>query len=1203
MPSKVEELRKEIEKKLSKFEMDEVTVGEKTYPLYVFDKDEDINLFEGFLYANVNTKEEFSLLSNYKPPVSGYAGRIGIIIYKDHEIYIKDYRTNKHIRKTISKLNEPFLKKLRKVLEEPKSENISALFSRSDVVEEFYVLYKKSREFLLSNIRGISEEERREEFVDNFMMQMLTLWYLQEKGFFNRDKRYFITKFMDLKQKRLFGGFESYYAFLRHFFRQISGHSDEPYVEDESIGKCVVIGPAVFLNGEDDPAITIPDKCFYQEGVTEKLVNLTPKGRRRTISEKDIDFDIPLLNLFESRDWVDGDIDEYVLGSLYEKLITYMERKKLGAFYTPEEITSYICKNTIEPYLVDRINQEFEKDYGSIDELINAGDREELTTLFDLLQNIKILDPAVGSAHFLESAINVLVDIYRKLRDRAKEVGIEKLEILVADEDGRIKPLNLLEIPEKEGLFEVYVKFFIILSRNIYGVDINPSALKVARARLFLTLARHFNVNAGVFIRFPNVHFNLREGNSLIGYVDVPRGRKETTQVTLDFNFEDHEIQYIQERIKVDDELKKYLPEVARSLKIKGDLVKEVEEMNRILASKKIKWSEFEKVLKTKEKLIRVLVASLNSRYAVKLNKLLREITELFNRKLDEKFAEEHGIDLDELRKIKTFHWIFEFPEVFLEKKGFDVVVENPPYFGVRTLGPLERSLFENLYKEIFNGQIDIYYLFIYRSAQLTSLYGLCGLIVARYFLEADSALQLREYLQRNVSIKHLVDFRNNQLFVGINILNSIILFKKDISKTPNIIKFIRFNDKKTSKDRIWSILSSNDFDKKEILEEVCIKGHIKQEDLDSDRWLLLPKLYREIFSYVTNDSKKLGRLCKIGVGIQTGRDSIFILDENKIQEEQIERSLLRKFIKNGDIRKFKIIFDHRYMIYAKPGVKIEEFPNLFRYLIKNKKELENRYEVRTGRCKWYELSVVRNEDIFDSDKPKIITPFMATENRFFYDDGSDGGFVGSNDIYVIQPHDKKYTKFILGLLNSTLIEFYHKNHAKLKRDGYYEYYTNSLAEIPVKVVELDDQKIVFDILSDYLSLLDYDDKLFKVVFSEVLDSLVYELYLKQKFIEDSKKAIEEGKEPIYPQLENGPFLIDLVAKYLKPIDYDSYAKLTYSIEPLSEEEKQRMEEMKENYLKIIKEVVEAIEADEEIMGLIERIKSHEWVRVIEGCV
>ena len=72
------------------------------------------------------------------------------------------------------------------------------------------------------------------------------------------------------------------------------------------------------------------------------------------------------------------------------------------------------------------------------------------------------------------------------------------------------------------------------------------------------------------------------------------------------------------------------------------------------------------------------------------------------------------------------------------------------------------------------------------------------------------------------------------------------------------------------------------------------------------------------------------------------------------------------------------------------------------------------------------------------------------------------------------------------------------------------------------------------------------------------------------------------------------------MAKCLKPIDYDSYAKLAYSIEPLSEGEKQKMEKMREEYLKTIKEVVEAIKADREIMELIERIKGHEWVRVVE---
>jgi len=103
------------------------------------------------------------------------------------------------------------------------------------------------------------------------------------------------------------------------------------------------------------------------------------------------------------------------------------------------------------------------------------------------------------------------------------------------------------------------------------------------------------------------------------------------------------------------------------------------------------------------------------------------------------------------------------------------------------------------------------------------------------------------------------------------------------------------------------------------------------------------------------------------------------------------------------------------------------------------------------------------------------------------------------------------------------------------------------------------------------------------------------------RLMKSLRKIIKEGREPIYLQLENGPFLIDLVAKYLKPIDYDSYAKLAYSIEPLSEKEKERMKKMGEECLETIKEVVELIKSDKEIMAWIEKIKVHEWVRVVEG--
>ncbi|MCD6214179.1 MAG: hypothetical protein J7J46_04285, partial [Candidatus Desulfofervidus sp.] len=465
------EIKKVLDKELSKYESKKVTLNNRQYKLYIFHENPRANLYEGFLFVATSDKSEIKKLKQLDPYKAGlaYCPRVPIIMDEGKEsLLIKDNLHNRHIIKTLKKINKTFLNKLKKALSEPSDENLSKLFDRRDVIEEFYILYKKARDYLLKNIKGIPEEEKREEFVDNLMMQMLTLWYLQERGFFNNDKNYFITKFKESKQKKLSGEFKNYYGFLTYLFEKLSDNLDRQYYnkdknnKDKIVGKVVVIGPAVFLNGEHSKAISIPDKCFYKEGMTEVLINIPPKR---------VSQEVPLLNLFESRDWTEGNMDESVLGDIFEKLITYMERKRLGAYYTPEEITSYICKNTIEPYLVDKVNEKFKRNFETIDQIIESNDKDILFCLFEQLKEIKILDPAVGSAHFLESAINVLVSIYEKIKEKAIELGIKKgLEIIATDEKGEIETKNLLEISDDK--FKLLIKFFIILSKNIYGVDI-----------------------------------------------------------------------------------------------------------------------------------------------------------------------------------------------------------------------------------------------------------------------------------------------------------------------------------------------------------------------------------------------------------------------------------------------------------------------------------------------------------------------------------------------------------------------------------------------------------------------------------------------------------------------------------------------------------------------------------------------------------
>jgi len=292
------DIARNIEKILEEYETREISIDGRNYDLYIVPElsEPDLNLFQGFLLIRAEERAEVTSIKNYLAPGSGYTPRISFVFYGD-KVLIKDYRKDKHIIRSINKINKSFENKIKKTIEEPSETNFDALFDRKDIIEDFYKLFNNTRNYLAENIRGIPEEDRRIEFADNFLMQMMTLWYLQARGFFNNDKNYLITKFKELSQKRLDGsGFKNYKEFLEYFFKKIRENENEQYYEDDQVGKVVVIGPAIFIGTEEEfEIVDIPDNCFYRENFTETLINEDP-GK--------IKGGIPVLNLFESRDWI-----------------------------------------------------------------------------------------------------------------------------------------------------------------------------------------------------------------------------------------------------------------------------------------------------------------------------------------------------------------------------------------------------------------------------------------------------------------------------------------------------------------------------------------------------------------------------------------------------------------------------------------------------------------------------------------------------------------------------------------------------------------------------------------------------------------------------------------------------------------------------------------------------------------------------------
>jgi len=1141
------EIKKVLDKELSKYESKKVTLNNRQYKLYIFHENPRANLYEGFLFVATSDKSEIKKLKQLDPYKAGlaYCPRVPIIMDEGKEsLLIKDNLHNRHIIKTLKKINKTFLNKLKKALSEPSDENLSKLFDRRDVIEEFYILYKKARDYLLKNIKGIPEEEKREEFVDNLMMQMLTLWYLQERGFFNNDKNYFITKFKESKQKKLSGEFKNYYGFLTYLFEKLSDNLDRQYYnkdknnKDKIVGKVVVIGPAVFLNGEHSKAISIPDKCFYKEGMTEVLINIPPKR---------VSQEVPLLNLFESRDWTEGNMDESVLGDIFEKLITYMERKRLGAYYTPEKITSYICKNTIEPYLVDKVNERFKRNFETIDQIIESNDKDILFCLFEQLKEIKILDPAVGSAHFLGTAIDVLAGtddlpepkegIYEKIWRKFKELKLKGLIIKSSDNLGQIRDIDLTDIEDKDE-FRMYVKFFIILSKNIYGVDIKPSALKIAKARLFLTLAKHFKVGKekDIFIRFPNVHFNLREGNSLIGYVDIER-QKPKGQLQLDLFLNEEQAEYMVERIKVVSELKPHLEKTANALEISGNVVNEVKDLNRILLKEQISWHDFEKVLRTKEKLIRILIASLNSQYAKPLNELLNQITKLFNQKLDEKFAEEHGIDLDKLKKAKSipwerkmFHWVFEFPEVFLDRGGFDVVVGNPPYGRLKQIieDKSEKYFLSDVYSNLYNyqvGNLNLYKLFLENNILKTN--GYFSMIFPSSFLGENDSKELRKLFFDYATVTKILEFpEKTRVFEGNTQAVCVLFYKK--SRTDDYTVQIKTNISREEKGNLTSL----DF--------LTVKRSDLKKLTGEDYRIPLfynPKIEWEILKHISKyppfkGDGKISPVGEVGVG-------------------HIDETFDKEFMSNepGDDLLIKGIHLDRYFVNLDPdGPKPRWIVNKEKFF-KKKPEAKKVAE---------QEKVIGRNTINKASKPRLRFAPLGKE------------YVITNNVkFIIDIDEHVEPCFLIAVLNSTLLNWRFELFSLQNRVNNYEIKSLPIPRIPKK-----EQK-PFIILAKYMLFLKQyqnhfarEDKHLQYIidyFDNLIDCLVYELYLG-----------DVVKIPIMQFVED------------KLVDIDLPENL------LETEENERKETLQK-----IEKVFNELENDKKLNENLYLIKLHPWVKTI----
>jgi hypothetical protein len=473
-------------------------------------------------------------------------------------------------------------------------------------------------------------------------------------------------------------------------------------------------------------------------------------------------------------------INASVLGLIFEKINGYKD----GSFFTPGFITMYMCRETIRKAVVQKFDQDF-PDFGitrieDIYELIPQKISRKKAN--EIINSLKICDPAVGSGHFLVSALNEIIAVKNDLKileDRdgkslhRYEVEVVNDELIVTDEEGELfeyNPSNKESQRIQETLFH---EKQTIIENCLFGVDINSNSVKICRLRLWIELLKNAYYlpsrqakTSTELETLPNIDINIKCGNSLVSRFAIDADLKQAlkkSKWTIDSyriavdtyrNAESKEQKREMERLIADiksdfrSEISLNDPKVKKLRKLSGDLYQMTNQGQLFEMSKKEKADWNKKVTQLTEE-TKIVEAEIEE---IKANKIFEN----------------------------AFEWRFEFPEVLNDDGdfvGFDVVIGNPPYLRVRDESEQVRRYYFDNYS-VSENQLDLYHLFIERSFAIANKESVHSLIVPNAFLANQNNIRLRKFILDNFSIDRIIEVKDD-VFEEASVEVLIFIFNK----------------------------------------------------------------------------------------------------------------------------------------------------------------------------------------------------------------------------------------------------------------------------------------------------------------------------------------------------------------------------------------------------------------------------------------
>ncbi|QXF12863.1 Eco57I restriction-modification methylase domain-containing protein [Sphingopyxis terrae] len=398
---------------------------------------------------------------------------------------------------------------------------------------------------------------------------------------------------------------------------------------------------------------------------------------------------------------------------------------------------------------------------------------------------------------------------------------------------------------------------------------------------------------------------------------------------------------------------------------------------------------------------------------------------------------------------INTFDWEKKFPKVF-QSGGFDAVVGNPPYFSIDKTwgaGDHKANALKTLYPKIHADKTDIYYYFLAKGVDITQ--GSLGFIVSRAFLEAVKAEKVRSYLSANSGVVEVFDFQNFAVFDGVGITTAMVLLSK--RERPRKTRVVKVPGAIEPVDRTEKFLAKS---------EKLVRFTVPRTSLSSKPWRLSNSDISAMYARIDKAGHPLSRICKLGQGMQTGLNSVFgKKDRAAVNKMGALPEQVRHRARNTDIQRFHIVERDELLLYLEGEPEFNSLPTgVKKYLRSQQSELEKRAAFKRGNCEWWRYTWPLQRELYD--RPRIICPYLAKENRFAID--ADFKFLGLTDTTVIFPTDhKEDLRYICAILNSRLLNFRFKGIGKLKSNGIREYFDNSVSQLPIRRISWKDRRDV----------------------------------------------------------------------------------------------------------------------------------------------